>query len=96
MGNAMDLVSFVRQLTVQIMVVAWGIFILTWIVGWALRGSPIPLTRIKKTGHSLIEDAVWAAFWLAMGGTVFSLITYVVSQIGVPAPPPPVNTTIGG
>ncbi|MEM0439076.1 MAG: hypothetical protein DJ555_01090 [Desulfurococcaceae archaeon] len=92
----MDLVSFVRQLTVQVMVVAWGIFILTWIVGWALRGSPIPLTRIKKTGHSLIEDAVWAAFWLAMGGTVFSLITYIVSQIGIPAPPPPVNTTIGG
>ncbi|HWQ17455.1 MAG TPA: DNA import protein CedA1 [Sulfolobales archaeon] len=92
----MDLVSFVRQLTVQVMVVAWGIFILTWIVGWALRGSPIPLTRIKKTGNSLIEDAVWAAFWLAMGGTVFSLITYIVSQIGIPAPPPPVNTTIGG
>ncbi|MEM2204346.1 MAG: DNA import protein CedA1 [Sulfolobales archaeon] len=92
----MDLVSFVRQLTVQVMVVAWGIFILTWIVGWALRGSPIPLTRIKKTGHSLIEDAIWAAFWLAMGGTVFSLITYIVSQIGIPAPPPPVNTTIGG
>ena len=92
----MDLVSFVRQLTVQVMVIAWGIFILTWIVGWALRGSPIPLTRIKKTGNSLIEDAVWAAFWLAMGGTVFSLITYIVSQIGIPAPPPPVNTTIGG
>jgi len=92
----LDLVSFVRQLTVQVMVVAWAIFILTWIVGWAIRGSPIPITRLKKTGHSLVEDAVWAAFWLAMGGTIFSLITYIVSQIGVPAPPPPVNTTIGG
>jgi len=91
-----DLVTFVRQITVQVMVVAWAIFILTWIVGWALRGSPIPLTRLKKTGHSLIEDAVWAAFWLAMGGTIFSLITYIVSQIGVPAPPPPVNISIGG
>jgi hypothetical protein len=91
-----DLVTFVRQITVQVMVVAWAIFILTWIVGWALRGSPIPLTRLKKTGHSLIEDAVWAAFWLAMGGTIFSLITYIVSQIGVPAPPPPINISIGG
>jgi hypothetical protein len=91
-----DLVTFVRQLTVQVMVIAWAIFILTWIVGWALRGSPIPITRLKKTGNSLVEDAVWAAFWLAMGGTIFSLITYIVSQIGVPAPPPPINATIGG
>jgi hypothetical protein len=72
-----DLVTFVRQLTVQVMVIAWAIFILTWIVGWALRGSPIPITRLKKTGNSLVEDAVWAAFWLAMGGTIFSLITYI-------------------
>lgn len=92
----MDLVSFVRQLTVQVMVIAWGIFLLTWIIGWAIRGAPVPLTRLKKTGHSLVEDAVWAAFWLAMGGTIFSLITYIVSQIGIPAPPPPINTTIGG
>ncbi|MEL9929669.1 MAG: DNA import protein CedA1 [Sulfolobales archaeon] len=84
-----DLVVFIRTLAVQAMIVAWAIFILTWMIGWALRGAPIPLTRLKKTGHSLIEDAVWAAFWLAMGGTVFSLIVYIVNSIGVPIPPPP-------
>ena len=85
----MEIIEFIRQLTLQVMVAAWGIFVLTWIVGWALRGAPIPITRIKKAGNSLIEDAVWAAFWLAMGGTIFSLISYIVSQIGTPVPAPP-------
>jgi hypothetical protein len=49
------------------------------------------MTRLKKTGHSLVEDAVWAAFWLAMGGTVFSLIIFIVNSIGSPMPPPPTN-----
>ncbi len=85
----MEIIEFIRQLTLQVMVAAWGIFVLTWIVGWALRGAPIPITRVKKAGNSLIEDAIWAAFWLAMGGTIFSLISYIVSQIGVPVPEPP-------
>ncbi|MCC6030159.1 MAG: hypothetical protein LM586_00745 [Desulfurococcales archaeon] len=87
----MDLVEFVRNLAVQIMIVAWVIFLITWIIGWVLRGAPIPMTRLKKTGHSLVEDAVWAAFWLAMGGTVFSLIIFIVNSIGSPMPPPPTN-----
>ncbi len=73
------------------MMIGWVIFLVTWMVGWVLRGAPIPMTRLKKTGHSLIEDAVWAAFWLAMGGTIFSLIVYIVNTIGMPMPPPPSN-----
>ncbi|MEZ0290212.1 MAG: DNA import protein CedA1 [Sulfolobales archaeon] len=84
-----DIVSFIRGIALEIMIIAWVIFVITWMIGWALRGAPIPMTRLKKTGHSLIEDAVWAAFWLAMGGTVFSLIIYIVNSIGAPVPPPP-------
>lgn len=90
----MDLVEFIRSLALQIMIVGWVIFLITWMIGWVLRGAPIPMTRLKKTGHSLIEDAVWAAFWLAMGGTVFSLIVYIVNSIGAPMPPPPSNILI--
>ena len=91
----MDLISFVQDLTLKIMMVSWVLFLLTWAIGWALRGSPIPMSRIKRTGQSLIEDAVWAAFWLAMGSSVFSLIYFIVSRLGAPIPPPPLppNTT---
>jgi len=86
-----ELIEFVRYIALQIMMIGWIIFLVTWMIGWILRGAPIPMTRLKKTGHSLIEDAVWAAFWLAMGGTVFSLIVYIVNTIGMPMPPPPSN-----
>ncbi|BDB97630.1 MAG: DNA import protein CedA1 [Saccharolobus sp.] len=76
------IVEFVQNLDTQVTEVAWSIFILAWAVGWALRGSPIPIFRVKRTGQDLIEDAILAAFWIALGTTVFSLITYIASQVG--------------
>ncbi|MEM0015584.1 MAG: DNA import protein CedA1 [Saccharolobus sp.] len=77
-----NIVNFVQNLDTQVTEVAWSIFILAWAVGWALRGSPIPIFRVKRAGQDLIEDAILAAFWLALGTTVFSLITYIASQVG--------------
>lgn len=76
------IVEFVQNLDTQVTEIAWSIFILAWAVGWALRGSPIPIFRVKRTGQDLIEDAILAAFWIALGTTVFSLITYIASQVG--------------
>lgn len=76
------IIEFVQNLDTQVTEVAWSIFILAWAVGWALRGSPIPIFRVKRTGQDLIEDAILAAFWIALGTTVFSLITYIASQVG--------------
>jgi len=86
----MDLTSFIQDLTLKVMMIAWVLFLLTWAVGWALRGSPIPISKVKRAGQGLIEDAVWAAFWLAMGSSIFSLIYFVVSSVGTPLPPPPI------
>ncbi|AKA74020.1 hypothetical protein SULI_08915 [Saccharolobus solfataricus] len=77
-----NIVQFVQNLDTQVTEVAWSVFILAWAVGWALRGAPIPIFRIKRTGQDLIEDAILAAFWIALGTTVFSLITYLASQVG--------------
>ena len=79
--NKMDPVQFVQDLTNRVTALAWALFILTWSIGWTLRGAPIPFLRIRRTGESLVEDSVWAAFWLAMGTTVFTIITYVVDMV---------------
>lgn len=85
----MDVVTFVRNLTVQIMAVAWALFLVSWVIGWAVRGSPVPIHRVKKAGQSLVEDAVMAAFWMAVGSSIFALISYLTSNLYQPLPPPP-------
>jgi hypothetical protein len=47
--------------------------------------------RVRKVGQSLIEDAVWGAFWIAVGTTLFWFITYISSYLGnaLPSPPTP-------
>jgi len=77
----LDPVNFVQDLTTKITALAWSLFILTWSIGWTLKGSPIPFSRIKKTGESLVEDSIWASFWLAMGTTIFTLVSYIVRSI---------------
>lgn len=91
----MDVIELVRTLTIRITMIAWALFILSWVLGWAIRGSPIPLYRVKRVGQDIVEDAIVGAFWLAIGATVFALISYITTSISVPLPPPPtiVNTT---
>ncbi len=61
--------------------IAWALFLLTWSIGWAIKGSPIPSSKVKKIGTSMVEDAVWAAFWLALGSTVFKAIVMFVNIV---------------
>lgn len=76
-----DIVGLVNSLTTQVTEIAWSTFILAWAIGWALRGSPVPIFRIKRTGQDIIEDAILAAFWISIGATIFSLISYIASQV---------------
>jgi len=77
----MSIVTFIQNLTTTITEVSWSLFLLAWVIGWALRGSPIPIFRVKRTGQDLLEDAIFAAFWLAISSTIFQVITYIASQI---------------
>jgi hypothetical protein len=79
----MTLLTFIQNLTTTVTEISWSLFLLAWVVGWALRGSPIPIFRVKRTGQDLLEDAIFAAFWLAMGSTIFYVISYIASQIQV-------------
>ncbi len=76
-----EILNLIQNTTHQITTLAWALFLLTWSIGWTIRGSPIPIGKLKRAGNSLIEDSVWAAFWLAIGSTIFNLILYIVSLI---------------
>lgn len=78
---AVDLVQVIQEWTTRVTALAWALFLLTWSIGWALRGAPIPFTKVKRVGSSLVEDSVWAAFWLAIGMTVFKVVTYLANLI---------------
>ncbi|MUN28532.1 DNA import protein CedA1 [Sulfuracidifex metallicus] len=80
MGGA-GIVSLINTVTGDVTTAAWALFILAWASGWAIRGSPIPIFKVKRTGQDFIEDAVLAAFWIAIGSTVFSFISYIAGQV---------------
>lgn len=86
----MDIVDLIKDLITKTVIISWLLFLLTWIIGWAIKGSPIPMGRARRAGQSLVEDAVWGAFWLAIGTSVFWLITYISSFLGNVYPQPPV------
>jgi len=85
----LDVVEFVRNLITIVVIVAWFVFLLAWVVGWLIKGLPLPFIKVKKIGGKIIEDAIWSAFWLAMGTTVFAIIAYITSSLQLPMPPPP-------
>ncbi len=76
-----DIASFITTLTAKIASISWGLFMLAWSIGWLIKGAPIPFFRLKRAGQSIIEDAIWAAFWLALGTTVFALVSQVASLL---------------
>ncbi|MEM1541326.1 MAG: DNA import protein CedA1 [Ignisphaera sp.] len=86
----MDIVELIRDLIGKIVVISWMLFLLTWIIGWAIKGSPIPSGKIRRVGQGLIEDAIWGAFWVAIGTSIFWLISYISSAIGNVLPKAPV------
>ncbi|MCQ4449138.1 MAG: hypothetical protein NO110_00355 [Sulfolobales archaeon] len=77
----MSILQIVQNLTTEVAQIAWGLFLLAWGIGWALRGSPIPIFRIKRSGQDILEDAILAAFFLAIGSSIFALIQYLASQV---------------
>lgn len=77
----MDIDSLISDLTTRIVMAAWALFMLSWALGWLLKGSPVPIYRIKRFGQDMVEDAILGAFWLAVGTSIFALIKYLASSV---------------
>ena len=77
----MSVLTLVQNLSSEVAQIAWAMFFLAWGIGWALRGSPVPIFRVKRSGQDIIEDAILAAFFIAIGSSIFALIQYLSSQV---------------
>ncbi len=86
----MDLVELIKDMITKAATVAWFLFLLTWIIGWAIKGAPIPIGKARRIGQGLVEDAVWGAFWIAVGTSIFWLISYIASYLSNTYPSPPI------
>ena len=75
----MGIDSLISDLTTRVVMAAWALFMLSWALGWLLKGSPIPIYRVKRFGQDMVEDAIMGAFWLAVGTSIFALIKYLAS-----------------
>jgi len=79
MGERVSIDSLISDLTTRVVMAAWALFMLSWAIGWLLKGSPIPIYRVKRFGQDMVEDAIMGAFWLAIGTSIFALIKYLAS-----------------
>ena len=75
----MSIDALISDLTTRVVMAAWALFMLSWALGWLLKGSPIPIYRVKRFGQDMVEDAIMGAFWLAVGTSIFALIKYLAS-----------------
>ena len=71
----------ISNLTTRIVMAAWALFMLSWALGWLLKGSPVPIYRVKRFGQDMVEDAILGAFWLAVGTSIFALIKYLAASV---------------
>jgi len=87
----MDILTLIKDLIAKAAAISWFLFLLSWIIGWAIKGAPIPIGKARRVGQGLVEDAIWGAFWIAVGSSIFWLITYIASLLSksFPAPPTP-------
>lgn len=79
-NSSTGLSGFLNNIYTDVSNLAWGIFILAWVIGAVLRGSPLPF-KFKKGGDDLLTDAAIGALLVAIGTTVFSFIKALGHQI---------------
>jgi len=83
-GDAAPLEHLIRTiaiLTTQVSLLALALAGLTYMVGSALRGAPIPIREVKEAGYGLQTDAVRAVFWVAIYSALSSLVAWTAALL---------------
>jgi hypothetical protein len=76
-----DLLNTIATLTTQITLLATALFGLSWVIGSALAGSPLPFREWKEFGRGLRMDAIKAAFELMLWSALSSLVSWIAVLI---------------
>ena len=78
-----QLTQKIAETTTSISLIAMGIFGLTYLIGYLLKGTPVPWRDIKEFGNGLSNDAIRSAMMLALWSSIVALLTWVVSVISL-------------
>ncbi len=76
-----NLLNTIATLTTEITLVATALFALSWALGSALAGSPLPFREWKEFGRGLRSDAIKALFELMMWAGLSSLVSWIAALI---------------
>jgi hypothetical protein len=76
-----DLLTRIAWTTTQINLIALALFALSWALGSAIKGSPIPFREWKEFGNGIRMDALKAAFELALWSGISALIGWIAVAI---------------
>ena len=75
------LIKTIAILTTQVSLLALALAGLTYMVGSALRGAPIPIREVREAGYGLQTDALRAIFWIAIYSTLASLVAWMAALL---------------
>ena len=75
------LIKTIAILTTQVSLLALALAGLTYMVGSALRGAPIPMREVREAGYGLQTDALRAIFWIAIYSTLASLVAWTAALL---------------
>ena len=76
-----DLLTRIAWATTQINLIALALFALSWALGSAIKGSPIPFREWKEFGNGIRTDALKAAFELALWSGISALISWIAVAV---------------
>jgi hypothetical protein len=76
-----DLLNTIATLTTQLTLLATALFGLSWVIGSALAGSPLPFRDWKEFGKGLRTDAIKAAFELMLWSAISALVSWIAVVI---------------
>lgn len=80
-----DLTAKIAEISRDISLIAIALAALSWGIGSALKGIPLPIRELKEFGNETMLSAVKSIFWISMFGVISATVTYVISIISLAA-----------
>jgi len=80
-----DLTAKIAEISRDVSLVAIAVAALSWGIGSAMKGIPLPLRELREFSNETMLSALKSIFWLSSFGVLSSLVVYLVSVISLAA-----------
>lgn len=78
-----QLTQKIAETSTSVSLIAMAIFGLSYLIGYLLKGSPVPWRDIKEFGNDITNNAIRSAMMLALWSSIVSLLLWIVSVISL-------------